>query len=156
MDRAGRRWRPGEKKKKKERKYGGRRREGETKRERSGGIESNWTNSVVWRVRRQFVQGYLFRIRMYVHIYIYMYTGPLETLPRLGVTRTKDEDIKHRIGTRHVVHASIKSTWKVTLVPRDTNLDMGATRPWRSSATHPRLANCLKSDRAEAVGLIKR
>lgn len=90
------------------------------------------------------------------YIYIYIYTGPLETLPRLGVTRTKDEDIKHRIGTRHVVHASIKSTWKVTLVPRDTNLDMGATRPWRSSATHPRLANCLKSDRAEAVGLIKR
>lgn len=91
-----------------------------------------------------------------MYIYIYIYTGPLETLPRLGVTRTKDEDIKHRVGTRHVVHASIKSTWKVTLVPRDTNLDMGATRPWRSSATHPRLANCLKSDRAEAVGLIKR
>lgn len=104
----------------------------------------------------QAVRPRIFVPHTYVRIYIYIYTGPLETLPRLGVTRTKDEDIKHRVGTRHVVHASIKSTWKVTLVPRDTNLDMGATRPWRSSATHPRLANCLKSDRAEAVGLIKR
>lgn len=149
MDRAGRRWRPGEKKKSTVDEGG---------KERQRGREAVELNRIgptaVWRVRRQFVQGYLFRIRMYV--YIYIYTGPLETLPRLGVTRTKDEDIKHRVGTRHVVHASIKSTWKVTLVPRDTNLDMGATRPWRSSATHPRLANCLKSDRAEAVGLIKR
>lgn len=146
----------GDRVKKKERKYGGRRRKGEAKRERSGGIESNWTNSGV--ACSQAVRPRIFVPHTYVRIciYIYIYTGPLETLPRLGVTRTKDEDIKHRVGTRHVVHASIKSTWKVTLVPRDTNLDMGATRPWRSSATHPRLANCLKSDRAEAVGLIKR
>lgn len=29
--------------------------------------------TAVWRVRRQFVQGYLFRIRMYVYVYIYIY-----------------------------------------------------------------------------------
>lgn len=61
----------GDRVKKKERKYGGRRRKGEAKRERSGGIESNWTNSGV--ACSQAVRPRIFVPHTYVRICIYIY-----------------------------------------------------------------------------------
>lgn len=94
----------GDRVKKKKKEYGGRRKKGETKRERTGGIESNWTNSGVGVFAGSSSKDIC---SAYVRICTYIY-GTFGDFARLGVTRTKDEDIKHRVGTRHVVHASIK------------------------------------------------